>query len=352
MNPIVIKGVITLATNRDARKKAGKLLLVFLSPLLIVCLVFIGNADASKQHNEKMIHILFENEDIPVETPVDLKEDILKIQEYFEIFDGYIEETLPNMKEGTLDGYQIKTFFFVVYIREYVPELSTDTLKTFFNCFIVSGGKEEDNTNQSISDIDVIKNNIETQMNVKIDEDMLKNYHAILDIINPGLSASTQGDGTLLAEQFKKIIEQSLKKDYVGGSMRSPFIDDWRSKVTSEFGHRDSIVLPDGTATMSAHTGLDMGANKGTAIVAVNDGEVVYVRNHQKGLGLHLAIDHGGGILSVYGHTSKIVVKEGDKVKKGQKIAEVGTSGYSTGNHLHLEIWEHGKEQNPRNYLD
>lgn len=169
--------------------------------------------------------------------------------------------------------------------------------------------------------------------------------------MNPGLNAKTDGDGVAVSVQLQTIIIESGKKDFVGGEMRSPFEDDWKTKVTSEFGHRDEIKLPDGTVTSSIHTGLDMGAAKGTAIVAINDGEVVYVRNHQKGLGLHLVIDHGGGKLSIYGHTSKILVKEGDKVKSGQKIAEVGSTGYSTGNHLHLEIWENGKCQNPRNYL-
>ena len=95
-----------------------------------------------------------------------------------------------------------------------------------------------------------------------------------------------------------------------------------------------------------------MAAAQGTPIVAINDGIVVCVRNYQTGLGLHLVIDHGGGVLSVYGHTSRIIVQEGDQVKQGQKIAEVGTTGASTGNHLHLEIWENGRCQNPRNYLE
>lgn len=106
--------------------------------------------------------------------------------------------------------------------------------------------------------------------------------------------------------------------------------------------------------TLSGHTGMGLGNGTpmGTPILAVNDGEIVYVRNHKVGLGLTLRLIMVEDIITVYGHTSRIVVKEGDKVKKGQKITEVGSTGWSTGPHLHLEYWIHGEVKNPREYLE
>ena len=121
--------------------------------------------------------------------------------------------------------------------------------------------------------------------------------------------------------------------------------------ITSEFGRRDPIILDDGTVTNEIHTGTDLGSPYGTAISAVGDGEVVAVRNTKIGLGLYCVIDHGGGIFSVYGHTSAILVNEGDKVSKGQMIARVGSSGYSTGPHLHLEMIDNGKSVDARKFV-
>ena len=121
--------------------------------------------------------------------------------------------------------------------------------------------------------------------------------------------------------------------------------------ITSEFGRRDPIILDDGTVTNEIHTGTDLGSPYGTAISAVGDGEVVAVRNTKIGLGLYCVIDHGGGIFSVYGHTSAFLVNEGDKVSKGQMIARVGSSGYSTGPHLHLEMIDNGKSVDARRFV-
>ena len=121
--------------------------------------------------------------------------------------------------------------------------------------------------------------------------------------------------------------------------------------ITSEFGRRDPIILDDGTVTNEIHTGTDLGSPYGTAISVVGEGEVVAVRNTKIGLGLYCVIDHGGGIFSVYGHTSAILVNEGDKVSKGQMIARVGSSGYSTGPHLHLEMIDNGKSVDARRFV-
>jgi len=88
------------------------------------------------------------------------------------------------------------------------------------------------------------------------------------------------------------------------------------------------------------HVGADYAAPSGTPIVAVKDGKVLEAKNGTTwgaAYGIAAVIDHGGGIRAIYAHMSKIDVKTGDTVKEGQKIGEVGSTGNSTGPHLHLE---------------
>jgi murein DD-endopeptidase MepM/ murein hydrolase activator NlpD len=97
--------------------------------------------------------------------------------------------------------------------------------------------------------------------------------------------------------------------------------------LTSKFGPRWGRL----------HAGIDMRADEGTPYYAVARGRVMLAR-YNGGYGNCIMIDHGGGIVSLYGHSSKLLVKEGQMVEAGQAIGLVGNTGYSFGSHLHLEI--------------
>ncbi len=116
---------------------------------------------------------------------------------------------------------------------------------------------------------------------------------------------------------------------------------------SSNFGWR----LDPFTGQRAMHEGVDFVAEPGTAIKAAAGGIVVYSDYHQ-GYGNMLEIDHGNGLISRYGHASKRMVKEGDVVLRGQKIGEVGSTGRSTGPHLHFEVLLNGTPQNPTRYLN
>ena len=134
-----------------------------------------------------------------------------------------------------------------------------------------------------------------------------------------------------------------------GGEWGSPFVGrDWKKAVSSEFGYRiDPITGNKG----AFHDGLDIAYPRGTPINAVKAGKVTYAGENGNGFGLHVVIDHGDGTKSQYCHCSKLLVKAGQSVQKGDVIAQVGTTGRSTGNHLHLIIYINGKQENPRNYI-
>lgn len=118
-------------------------------------------------------------------------------------------------------------------------------------------------------------------------------------------------------------------------------------RITSGFGQRRD---PFEQAEGEFHRGVDIANALGTPINATADG-VVRVASWQGGYGRMVMIEHGCGFRTYYGHTSKLLVKPGDRVKRGDVIALMGTSGHSTGYHLHYEIWQNGRVVNPVRFM-
>jgi len=116
--------------------------------------------------------------------------------------------------------------------------------------------------------------------------------------------------------------------------------------ITSGFGMRFHPILH----VMRIHAGIDFGAPRGTAIHAAAAGVVINAQ-YMRGFGNVVIIDHGGGIATVYGHCSRLLVSAGQKVAKGEHIADVGSTGLATGPHLHFEVHVHGKAVNPIGWL-
>jgi murein DD-endopeptidase MepM/ murein hydrolase activator NlpD len=104
------------------------------------------------------------------------------------------------------------------------------------------------------------------------------------------------------------------------------------------------------TGRSALHTGLDFQALVGTAIQAAAGGVVVAAEVHPE-YGTMVEVDHGNTLVTRYAHASRLLVKKGDLVKRGQKVAEVGTSGRSTGPHLHFEVLVQGVPQDPQKFL-
>lgn len=118
------------------------------------------------------------------------------------------------------------------------------------------------------------------------------------------------------------------------------------SSISSPFGYRIHPVL----GTKKLHTGIDIPAPTGTPAVAVASGTVIY-SGVQGSYGNTVMIRHDNGLVSLYAHNSSLIVKVGDRVKKGQVVTKIGSTGRSTGPHLHFEIRVNGTPQNPLNFL-
>lgn len=105
------------------------------------------------------------------------------------------------------------------------------------------------------------------------------------------------------------------------------------------------------TGYKQMHRGIDIANHNGTPIIATANGTIKVVGNQKSGMGKYVTINHGFGFQTRYGHLSKITVKRGQKVKRGDVIGMMGSTGYSTGPHLHYEVIRNGKFLNPHNYI-
>ena len=146
-------------------------------------------------------------------------------------------------------------------------------------------------------------------------------------------------------EQKLAELQKASNQSYVGGVFLWPLPAKYTT-VSCGFGWRTHPV----TGKAQYHLGIDIPAPYGTEIYAVNDGTVIEV-SYNYADGYYITISHGGGVASFYSHISKYCVKVGDKVKRGQVIAYVGTSGYTTGAHLNLNIYENSKAVDPMGYF-
>ncbi len=148
----------------------------------------------------------------------------------------------------------------------------------------------------------------------------------------------------LRAESLKTLTDYlTEQKDRLAAT---PSIWPTRGYVSSRFGPRKSPF----TGRRQRHTGIDVAAQMGTPIIASADGVVTY-SGRLAGYGRAIVITHGFGFKTFYGHNKKNKVKKGDRVKRGQVIALVGNTGYSTGSHVHYEVLVKDNPVNPLNYI-
>ncbi len=158
---------------------------------------------------------------------------------------------------------------------------------------------------------------------------------------------------TEIIQQLEKAIEDEKKKIlmsngqviiYDGGAFAFPL--ESYTRVSSEYGYRMHPILN----VQQFHNGVDFAAPKGTKIYAAYDG-IVVAATYSSTMGNYIMLDHGGGLYTIYMHASKLYVEKDDVVVKGEHIAAVGSTGRSTGNHLHFTVRKDGAYVSPWDYL-
>ena len=185
--------------------------------------------------------------------------------------------------------------------------------------------KYEDDVDLDIGIVDVITTDKEDESTVKVAKaDLKENIETKIEKVEAEIAKQ------------KEIESHTVQGVYLEATPVSGII-------TSRFGNRESI-------RSYGHTGLDIAAPAGTSIKAAADGTVTF-SGYSGGYGYVVKMSHGNGIETYYGHCSASYVSAGEKVEAGDTIAAVGSTGNSTGNHLHFEVRVNGNEVNPQNYL-
>ena len=166
-----------------------------------------------------------------------------------------------------------------------------------------------------------------------------RRHRRMLDSLS-GLSDAATAQAERMAELVAHLEDQSARLS------STPSISPAKGWITSAFGYRSSPF----TGGREFHRGLDIAGRRGTPIYAPADG-VVRFAGERRALGNSVTLQHGYGVESLYGHMSELTVKRGQKVARGEQIGTLGSTGRSTGPHLHYQVQVNGVPVNPRNYI-
>lgn len=177
------------------------------------------------------------------------------------------------------------------------------------------------------------------QADINNKEAVIKEYEAEIAEQNAAIAALEQA----VAEEKKKLAEANRRK-YDGGVFKWPAPS--YTRISDDYGARIHPILK----TQQFHNGVDMAAPSGSPILAAYDGEVVAAA-YNGSMGNYVMIDHGDSLYTIYMHASALYVSKGQTVSRGEKIAAVGSTGRSTGPHLHFSVRLNGSYVSPWNYL-
>lgn len=179
------------------------------------------------------------------------------------------------------------------------------------------------------------------EKNISTQEHAIDEYEAELE---EQTQLIAQIEAAIIEEQKRILEENGVILEYDGGAFVFPLAS--YTRVSSEYGWRIHPTLN----TRQFHNGVDFAAPKGTAIYAAYDG-VVAAATYSSTMGNYVMINHGGGLYTIYMHASKLHVSKDEIVVRGEKIAEVGSTGRSTGNHLHFTVRKNGEYVSPWEYI-
>ena len=151
------------------------------------------------------------------------------------------------------------------------------------------------------------------------------------------------------SKSFDEIIELAKNKEDMLAAIPAiqPVSNKDLSRMASGYGYRIHPIYK----TRRMHAGMDFSAKTGTPIYATGDGTVSKVKKSRRGYGNHVIIDHGYGYKTLYAHMQKYIVRRGQKIKRGETIGYIGSTGTSVAPHLHYEVHKNNKKVNPVNYF-
>ncbi len=346
-NPALIaKAAAIILTDEKARKAVGWTLVAILSPLILLIAFLCALGSGATEHNITAVELCFyDTIGIPAETPEEYRLCIEAMRASFAQLDIAIAAINENTEEETsLDDIRVKAIFYALYFG---AEAHGDA-QTFADCFVTyedrtrtvtneAGEEEEQEETYTVAvpldDLNAVYQNIAAAMGITITDDQKANADSVYNLIRYGYSGGAGIGGTDVP--------------FIGADgFCSPVGENWRNIVTSEFGYRKDPF----TGKTKGHSGMDLAVPTGTSVRAALPGTVT-ISQYSSSYGYYVMIDHGGGLSTLYAHNSKLLVSVGQTVNVGDVISLSGSTGRSTGPHLHFEVRINGERTNPRSYL-
>lgn len=344
------KAAAALLSNEKTRKGMGWAVAAVLSPIILVLALLCVLGSGAVDHNISAAQLCFGNGEIPAEVPAEYRVCIEQTRTSFAELDQIIADIQSNMEEGnSLDATLIKAVFFSLYFGGEAPPLTQ-----FAHCFVTSEIRTRTVTEQDgdgndieveqtytvftpITDLDTVYAHITASLSVTATEEQKSNADNVYSLIKYGYPVTGEGGAVF----------EGADVPFVGADgFCSPVGAGWRSIVTSEFGGRIDPI----TGKQDGHTGMDLAVPKGTPVRAALPG-TVRVAKYDSSYGYYVTIGHDNGLLTLYGHNSRLLVTPGQTVQAGDVISLSGSTGRSTGPHLHFEVRLNGQRTNPRYYL-
>jgi murein DD-endopeptidase MepM/ murein hydrolase activator NlpD len=352
----IAKAATAALSDERVRKTIGWIIAAILSPFILIIVLICSLLSGTSDHNNTAVDLCFQGGVISGSVPENYRGYVEDMRGSFTLLDGAISSINSEMEEDdSLDAVRVKSIFYALFYGAESP--SRVEHQRFVDCFLTYEERtrtvENENGTTSeetyivavpILELPVLYANISSAMDISITPEQQANASEIYYRVLYGSSAPTYGNEF---DEWSNGLPLSDVPFIGADGFCSPLGEGWRGMVTSEFGYRKDPF----TGQTKGHSGLDLGAPKGTSIRAALPGTVYVVRYANSGYGYHVMVDHGGGFVTLYAHCSKILVTEGQTVEAGTVIAEVGSTGRSTGNHLHFEVRINGEKQNPRSYM-
>ena len=348
-NPALItKAAAIILTDEKARKAVGWTLVAILSPLILLIAFLCALGSGATEHNITAVELCFyDTIGIPAETPEEYRLCIEAMRASFAQLDIAIAAINENTEEETsLDDIRVKAIFYALYFGAG----SHGDAQSFADCFVtweerirtvlVEGSDPPEETEETysaaipIEDLGTVWQNI-AAMGVTPTAEQRSNADSIYNLIRYGAA----GGGSGFA---------GSDVPFIGADGFCPPIGEkWRNVVIAEFGNRRDPF----TGERRGHTGMDLAVPTGTSVRAALPGTVTVSTYNRGGYGYYVMIDHGSGLSTLYGHNSQLLARVGQTVEAGDVIALSGSTGRSTGPHLHFEVRINGERTNPRSYL-
>lgn len=338
----VAKIATAVLSNDKARNALLWIIVAILSPFILIIIAVAVIFSGGSSNNQSVVDLCFSNASLS-EVVEEYKPGIENMREAFSNLDAEMGKV--ELEEGSFDDYKVKSIFYTLFYSE--EKCQDISAKDFVSCFyyedersrlvpiedidgMVSYEIEYYTVNVLHSDMLVVYEKISSKFGVLYDEDIMMNSNTIY-----------------YTQKYGSVDELPSDVPFVSIDGFVEPVANWKVSVSSEYGNRIHPI----NFTSHLHGGIDLAKPAGTQIFSVLDGVVTSAIYSDSGYGYHIIIDHGDGFTTLYAHCSSLLVTVGQEVKAGEKIALVGTTGSSTGNHLHFETMVNGEKVNPRTYL-